>query len=97
MKVVYTDEAVSDPDTIFRYTAEQYPGVLARFQVRLRTAAARISACPSSAPRVHDYSELRTVNLAPYPYRLFYRVKEERVEILHIRHAARRLPWEESQ
>ena len=96
MQIVYTDEALSDLDDVFRYIAEQYPGVLARFQVRLRTAAARISAWPSSAPRVHDYSDLRTVNLAPYPYRLFYRVKGDRIEILHVRHAARRLPWEES-
>ena len=96
MKVVYTDEALSDLDDIFRYIAEQYPGTLTRFQTRLRTAAARISAWPSSAPRVHNYSELRMVNLAPYPYRLFYRVKEDRIEVLHVRHAARRLPWEDA-
>jgi len=95
MQLVYTDEALADLDEIFRFIAEQYPGVLPRFQIRLRTAAARIATWPSSAPRVHNYSELRTVNLAPYPYRLFYRVKENQIEILHVRHAARQLPWEQ--
>jgi hypothetical protein len=45
---------------------------------------------------MHNYSELRTIKLAPYPYRLFYRVKENLIENLHVRHAARRLPWEQA-
>lgn len=30
--------------------------------------------------------------LVQYPYKIFYRVRDATVEILHIRHAARR-PW----
>jgi hypothetical protein len=35
------------------------------------------------------------VPLGRYPYKIFYRVTNDTVEILHIHHAARR-PWDES-
>lgn len=94
MKVVYTDEAISELDAILGYIHEHYPGIVPRFQTRLRTATARVGAWPESAPPVHHYPHVRSVTLAPYPYRLFYRVKSDRIEILHVRHTARRLPWE---
>jgi plasmid stabilization system protein ParE len=34
------------------------------------------------------------VPLGRYPYKIFYRVTEESVEILHVHHAARQ-PWDE--
>ncbi len=37
---------------------------------------------------------VRVVPLGRYPYKIFYRVSGDAVEILHIHHAARE-PWDE--
>jgi plasmid stabilization system protein ParE len=35
------------------------------------------------------------VTVRPYPYLIFYVVEDSEVVILHVRHGARRRPWEE--
>jgi hypothetical protein len=37
---------------------------------------------------------VRVVPLGRYPYKIFYRVTKDAVEILHVHHAARE-PWDE--
>jgi toxin ParE1/3/4 len=49
-------------------------------------------------PRAHRAAGregVRVVSLGHYPYKIFYRVTLDAVEILHIRHAARR-SWDEN-
>jgi len=38
---------------------------------------------------VDERPDVRVVPLVRYPYRIFYRVADEAVEILHIHHASR--------
>jgi len=45
-----------------------------------------------SAPRVIERPGIRVFPLIRYPYKIFYRVLEDRIRILHIRHTSRR-PW----
>jgi toxin ParE1/3/4 len=52
-----------------------------------------VSAWPEVAPAVKLVSDIRVVTLSRYPYRIFYRIKPDVIEILHIRHASR-APWE---
>jgi toxin ParE1/3/4 len=93
MKVVYTDEALNDLDGILTFLAEHYPTVVTAFEKRLRVAVARIGAWPQSAQEIAERPGVRVLPLTPYPYRLFYRVTTENVEVLHVRHAALRAPW----
>jgi toxin ParE1/3/4 len=37
-----------------------------------------------------DYPDVRVMFVVRYPYKIFYRVRETVVEILHIRHTSRR-------
>jgi toxin ParE1/3/4 len=94
MKVVFTDAAVDDLRSIAAYLAANYPSAAATVERRLRILIARIARWPESAQRVIERPGVRVVPLVRYPYRIFYRVTEEAVEILHIHHTSRRAPWE---
>lgn len=45
-----------------------------------------------SCGRATDLVGTRSIPVRGYPYRLFYRIRGDRVVILHIRHTSRR-PW----
>jgi len=94
MKVVYTDEALDNLDEILTYIGSNYPTISAAFEKRLRTVIARIGAWPDSAEQVAERPGVRAVPLIRYPYKVFYRITNEAVEILYIHHAARQAPWE---
>ena len=89
MRVIYTTEALADLDGIFSYIAKHYPTISDAFQNRLRTVTARISRWPESAQEVAERPGVRVVPLIRYPYRIFYRISNDAVEILHVHHAAR--------
>jgi toxin ParE1/3/4 len=92
MRVVYTDQALHDLDNILKYIAAQFPTAYQSFERRLRTIELRIGQWPQSAQQVADRPGVRMVPLVRYPYKIFYRVMAETVEILHIRHTARQEP-----
>ena len=92
MRVVLTAEALRDLDSILTYTAAQHPTALPALQRRLQASLRRIGAWPESAPLVAARPGLRMVPIVRYPFRIFYRVADDRVEILHIHHTARPTP-----
>ena len=92
MRVVLTDEALRDLDTILAYTETNRPTAAAALEHRLRTSLRRIGAWPESAQTVAGRPGLRMVPLVRYPFRIFYRVADNQVEILHIHHTARTTP-----
>ena len=97
MNVVYTDEALRNLDEILDNIAANYPTASASFQKRLRAVVARIGVWPESAQQVAERPGVRVAPLIRYPYKVFYRVTGEAVEILYIHHAARRPPWEQDR
>jgi toxin ParE1/3/4 len=92
MRVVYTDEALHDLDDILKYIAAHFPTAYQSFELRLRTVELRIGQWSQSAQQVADRPGVRMVPLVRYPYKIFYRVTADTVQILHIRHTARREP-----
>lgn len=94
MKVVYTAAAQNDLRDIGEWLAAHYPAIAPRVERRIRDIVAHIGRWPESAHRVAGCEGVRVVPLGHYPYMIFYRVLTDAVEILHIRHTARR-PWEE--
>jgi plasmid stabilization system protein ParE len=89
MKVVFTDDALRDLDEIFEFISAHYPAVYGPFEKRLRTIVNRIGRWPESAQEVEQRPKVRGVPFIRYPYKLFYRVVSERIEVLHIHHTAR--------
>jgi plasmid stabilization system protein ParE len=95
MKLVYTDEALRDLDEILTFIASRYPTVSAAFERRLAVVLRRVGSWPESAQEIEQRPSVRVVPLIRYPYKVFYRVADEAVEILHIHHAARQDPWDD--
>jgi toxin ParE1/3/4 len=95
VKVVFTDEALQDLDQALEFIAINYPGISRAFGKRLRSVITRIGAWPKSAPEVKDRPGVHMVPLIRYPYKIFYRIQNDAVEILYIQQASRLEPWDE--
>jgi toxin ParE1/3/4 len=93
MKLVYSQRAVADLNEIAEYyTTKASPAISQSIQRRFADIIDRICRTPESAPRVTQRSDVRVVTVARYPFRIFYRVRGDTVDILHIRHTSRRPP-----
>jgi toxin ParE1/3/4 len=95
MKVVFTATALDDLNEISAWLAINYPALAPAMERRIRAVISRVARWPESARRSAKRSDVRVVPLGRYPYKIFYRVTAEAVEILHIHHTARP-PWDES-
>ncbi len=96
MKVVYTDAALRDLDEIAAWLTTHYPGLGAAVERRVRIVVAHIARWPESMRSSAHRSGVRVASLGRYPYKIFYRTRDDAVEILHIHHTAR-APWDEEK
>jgi Plasmid stabilization system protein len=94
MKVRFTESALEDIHAIREFLLSNYPSIVALVERQIRTVTDRISVWPESSPRVMDFPEVRATPLGRYPYRVFYKVTDEAVEIVHIHHTSRQPFWE---
>jgi len=93
MKLVYSQRAVADLNEIAEYYATRAsPTISQSIQHRFVDTIDRICRAPESAPRIAQRSDVRAVTVVRYPFRIFYRVRDDTVDILHIRHTSRRPP-----
>ena len=91
MKLVYSRQALDDLDEIaVYYAAKASPAMADAIGRRLEDVIERICRAPDSAPKVSQRSDVRAATVVRYPFRIFYRVREDTVDILHIRHTSRR-------
>ncbi len=92
MKVRYRARALADLDDIFRFLNERSPTGAGNVLRALAEAIDSVAEHPLASPRTSD-PDVRVKILGRYRYKIFYSVVgDELVEIIHIRHAARR-PW----
>jgi plasmid stabilization system protein ParE len=96
MKVVFTAAAQTDLREIGEWLATHYPLVALQVERRIRDVAARIGQWPESGPLSANREGVRIVPVGRYPYKIFYRVAQDALEILHIHHAAQK-PWDEEK
>jgi toxin ParE1/3/4 len=96
VKVVYADPALADLDEITAWLKEHYPGVGRAVERRLKIVVGHLARWPESMRPSTHRPDVRVAPLGRYPYKIFYRVRADTVEILHIHHAARE-PWDEQE
>lgn len=89
MKIVYTDEALADLESISNWLTVHYPTIAPLVARRIQSVVAHIARWPHSARRVVERPGVRAVPLGRYPYVIFYRIADDTIEILHIHHGAR--------
>jgi len=93
MKVAFTNRAVRDLREIAAYSGQQFgERVTLALEARLQAVITRIASSPESAPRVEQRPGMRVVTPVRYPFKIFYRIIDGTVRIVHVRHTARR-PW----
>jgi plasmid stabilization system protein ParE len=92
MKVHWTEAARADLDDILAYTAAHFPSSLVPLETRIRAVTDRVAARPYSAQSVSNRPGVRVVPLIRYPFRIYYRIVRDRIEILHVHHTSRRAP-----
>lgn len=91
MRPVYSRRALADLEAIASYySTNASPATAASIERRFREVIDRICQVPDAAPRVSQRSNVRAVTVIRYPFRIFYRVRGVLIDILHIRHTARR-------
>jgi len=91
MKLVYSRRALADLDEIANYYSINASPALARsVEERLIQAIERIHFMPEAAPHVSQRSHIRAIAVVRYLFRIFYRLRDESIDILHIRHTSRR-------
>jgi plasmid stabilization system protein ParE len=93
VKVRFTPRAFSDLEDIRSYIAQFNPIAARRVVAALEGIAGRLVDLPERG-QLADLSGVRVVFAVRYPYRIYYRVAGDIVDILHIRHVARK-PVEE--
>ncbi len=94
MKVEYSKRAVADLRKISADSRRAFGDSVAEaLEIRIRTLIDSIGRNPLSAPEIEQRPGVHVVPLARYPFKIFYRVLEDRIRIQHIRHTSRR-PWQ---
>ena len=95
MRARFTEAALNDINEIREFLLSNYPSTAPLVEQRIRMVTGRIGAWPESSPRVAGYPGLRAATLGRYPYRVFYVIDAEAIEILHVHHTSRRPFWED--
>ena len=92
MKVEYSKRAAADLRKVSADSLAFGEKVAAAVELRIGEIVEQIRRRPESRPGIIQRPGVRVALLIRYPYKIFYRVLEGRVRILHIRHTSRR-PW----
>lgn len=91
MKIRVTRRARNDMLEILSFVAEKSPQGAARVAAAIDAGMSFLSESPRGGLRT-DHAELYVKILPDCPYKIFYRLKADAIEVVHIRHSARR-PW----
>ena len=89
MRVRYTPEAFADRERILEYLKERSESGSRNVAASIHKAVAQLGDQPNSGYPT-DNPVVRVLFVVRYPYKIFYRVRDDVVEILHIRHTSRR-------
>jgi toxin ParE1/3/4 len=96
MKVRYTATALIEVDEIFAYLSEHNPTAAKRVVARVEQTIRNLATFPDMAQEC-DERGTRRMPVGRYPFIVFYTVEADEIVILHVRHGARRWPWEDDE
>lgn len=92
MKIRFTRQARGDLREIISYIRERNPTGAYHVGKEFARSLEVIAQYPLAAEATED-PDVRVKNLAKYPYKIFYSVVGDSIEVWHVRHAARQ-SWE---
>jgi toxin ParE1/3/4 len=91
MKVRYLPRAFADLEAIHSYIEQRNPEAAVRVAAAIAKSISGLADFPEIGQAV-DEENVRVLRSAHHTYNIFYSVQGEEVQILHIRHPARRPP-----
>lgn len=94
MKVRFSSDALADLDQIFSYIAADNVTAAAAVVERVEQSVGRLADFPNLGHPT-EYPGMRVLPLGRYPYLIFYELTADAIVIHHVRHGARRRPWEQ--
>lgn len=94
MRVHWTNNAVDHLVNIFEYIALNSPTYAKQMVDRITRRSSQIADNPLSGRMVPEYQAQDIRELIEKPYRIIYRVKADRIDVLAVIHGARLLPDE---
>ena len=92
MKVIWTPRAQQRLQEIHDYIALDQPANAVRWVARVLDRSDQIGEQPRSGRIVPEYQRDAIRELLEGDYRLIYRIRKQQVDVLTVRHGARRLP-----
>lgn len=92
MKVVWTDTALAHLAAIHDYIAKDSRRYALAVVDRITRRTQQCGQSPWIAGKVPEYDTNDIREVLEYPYRIIYRVRQYRVDILAVIHGARQLP-----
>ena len=92
MRVAWTEEALAHLESIHRYISRDAPLYAKRLVDKLTHASQRLIAHPRAGRTVPEYGDTELRELIVSPYRVVYRLKPDRVDIIAVFHGAQQLP-----
>lgn len=95
MKIVWSPLAVRRALEAVAYIARERPGTADDWREGLLDRVERLERFPRSGHAVPEIADLRYREFPHAPYRVIYRVEQDRVVILTLRHARR--AWDSSE
>ena len=96
MRVEYSKRATADLHKVSADSRAFGEMVAIAVEVRIREIIAQIREHPEGRPPVIERPGVHVAAVVRYPYKIFYRVFEDRVKILHTRHTSRPA-WEQER
>ena len=91
MRVRLSRTAHAELTAILEYIHERSPSGASHVLAEFDRAFVVIGKQPHSG-QATDYPDVRVKLVGKYPYKLFYTIGSDAIDVVHIRHAARR-PW----
>jgi plasmid stabilization system protein ParE len=91
MIVRLTRRAEADLEAILDYLERRSPGIASIVAARLRQIIEVVANHPRSGASTRR-PQIFVKIVSNYPYKIFYRFGKDFIDVLHIRHSARR-PW----
>ena len=85
MKLRFTPQALSELEAILDYISERSPQGAGRVKARLLALAGFIQGQPHGGRKTSEPG-LRRIVATPYPYVVFYELKDHEVVIVGVRH-----------
>jgi addiction module RelE/StbE family toxin len=92
LRVEWSDQAVADVVSIHAYLSQFTPTAALDVIDRISRSADRLSLFPLSGRSVPEFGSRAVREVIVTPYRVFYIVRADRIDILAVRHSAQDLP-----